>query len=111
MCAELQKNICKKYATEFEPVLLGSKIGIALNVKEGIIPINGLRHKPEGSMCGWFLWAGESLSDADDFFNPLHIEHLTEWAPEIIKFLGLPAGWRFIKAGDYEDVWFDETLL
>jgi hypothetical protein len=54
---------------------------------------------------------GEVLSDAEDFFMPIHVSRLEDRCPEIIKFLGLEPGWRFLKAGEYEDVWFDETLL
>ena len=31
-------------------------------------------------------------------------------AQQIKKYLGLAPGWRFLIAGDYEDVWFDERL-
>ncbi|WP_441007151.1 immunity protein Imm33 domain-containing protein, partial [Neisseria meningitidis] len=34
------------------------------------------------------------------------------WRPEIIPFLTLPPGYRFlIGENGYEDVWFDELLL
>jgi hypothetical protein len=85
--------------------------GVAENVKTGLKPINGLRHPPEGDTTGWFIWAGTELSSADDFFLPNHVEHLEEWAPQAIKYLGLPPGWRFLVTDDYEDVWFDAKLL
>ncbi|MFV1457974.1 DUF4262 domain-containing protein, partial [Bacillus mycoides] len=47
----------------------------------------------------------------EDFFLPLHVQHIDEWAPEIKKYLGLPPGWRFLIAGDYEDVWYDPNLF
>jgi hypothetical protein len=28
-----------------------------------------------------------------------------------VRFLGLPPGWRFLVAGDYEDVWEEQSLL
>ena len=87
------------------------KVGIALNVREGLMPINGLRHPPEGDTTGWYIWAGEELSGEPGFFKPLHVEHLPNWYPEVQKYLGLPPGWRFLIAGDYEDVWYDESLL
>lgn len=87
------------------------KVGIASNVKQGIRPVNGLRHPPEGDTTGWYIWAGEELSDQPDFFNPLHVEHLKQWCPEIQKYLGLPPGWRFLIDGDFVDVWYDESLL
>jgi hypothetical protein len=57
------------------------------------------------------VWGGEELRTEPDFFKPLHTEHLDEWCPGIQKYLGLAPGWRFLIADDYEDVWFDPTLL
>ena len=76
-----------------------------------MFPINGLRHPPEGDTTGWYIWAGEELSEDPDFFVPLHFEHLAEWCPGVTKFLALPPGWRFLTAPDHEDVWFDVSLL
>jgi hypothetical protein len=36
---------------------------------------------------------------------------LEEWAPLILKYLGLPPGSRFLITDDYEDVWEDKSLL
>lgn len=106
-----QRNICEKYQTVFFNTSDDLKVGISLNVKLGLQPINGLRHQPSGDTSGWYIWAGEELSDAPDFFKPLHILHIKDWCPEIEKYLALPPGWRFLIADGYEDVWFDETLL
>jgi len=108
---ELQKELCKKHGVEFCSAPFELKVGIAENVKEGITPINGFRHPPEGDTTGWYIYAGEELSDDSDYFKPLHIEHLDDWCPQIKKYLGLPPGWRFLIAGKYEDVWFDKSLL
>lgn len=106
-----QKKICEKYGASFFLSKSGMKVGIALNVRKGEMPINGLRHPPEGDTTGWYIWAGEELSGDPEFFKPLHVEHLKDWCPEVQKYLGLPPGWRFLIAGDYEDVWYDESLL
>lgn len=108
---ELQRDVCRRYGVDFNPSLASLKVGISLNVKEGLTPINGLRHPPVGDTTGWYIWAGEELSVEKDFFLPLHVEHLDNWCPQIKKFLGLPPGWRFLVAGDYEDVWFDESII
>lgn len=47
----------------------------------------------------------------DDFFQAIHVEHIESWCPEVIKYLALPPGWRFLIADGYVDVWFDESLL
>ena len=89
----------------------GSKLGLAMNTI-GKTPINGLRHRDEKGTNGWYIWCGEDMSDSDDFFSPLHIEHISEYLPEVLDYLALPPGYRFLIDGNgYEDVWFDEKLL
>jgi hypothetical protein len=105
-----QKSICDKYGTILFNTPDFLKVGISLNVKDGVFPIHGLRHPEEGDTSGWYIWAGE-YSEDPDFFKPLHIIHLNEWCPEIIKYLGLPPGWRFMYAPNHEDVWEDKSLL
>ena len=76
------------------------------------MPINGLRHTPEGDTTGWYIWAGENFSQEPGFFEPLHVSHLSEWCHLVLKYLGLPPGSRFLITDiGYEDVWFDESLL
>lgn len=105
--------MCKKYHAEIFPVSDVSKVGVADNVRQkDLYPVNGLRHHPEGDTNGWYIWAGEDFSDAEDFFLPLHTVHLQTLRPEVIPFLALSPGYRFlIGENGYEDVWFDETLL
>ena len=106
-----QMTICQKYGVSPFDAPPHLKAGVAANVSSALIPLNGLRHPPESGTSGWFLWAGEEFSTAADFFKPVHIEHLSDMRPEVLKYLALPPGWRFLIAGDYEDVWYDEKLL
>ena len=106
-----QRELCERYGVQCVPSPPDLKVGIARNVRDGILPINGLRHPASGDTTGWYIWAGGEPSREPDFFAPLHVRHLGEWCPVVIRFLGLPAGYRFLVAGDYEDVWFDPTLL
>lgn len=106
-----QEEICRRYGVDCLLLDLRLKLGVSEDFLSGKLPLNGLRHPPEGDTCGWFLWAGEEMLEAKDYFQPTHIYHLVEQCPNIIRYLGLPAGWRFLVAGDYEDVWFDESLL
>ena len=110
---EEQIQICKKYNVDFIESPLDFKVGINTNVKDlNLFPINGLRHTPQGDTTGWYIWSGDEFNEDPDFFVPLHTEHLKEWRPEIIKFLALPPGYRFlIGENNYEDVWFDEKLI
>jgi hypothetical protein len=107
---ELQPALCERFGAEFRPSQPHLKVGVALaTLKQQ--PINGLRHPPKGDTTGWYVWGGQELSSADDFFQPVHVQHLDEILPAIIPYLGLPPGWRFQIAAGHEDVWFDGALL
>ena len=105
------RAVCEKYNLSYSPPKPSSKLGIAESVRGGLVPLNGLRHRPTVDTSGWFIWAGEVLSSEPNFFVPLHVEHVSEWCPSVEKFLGLPPGSRFLLAGDHEDVWEDASLL
>jgi hypothetical protein len=107
---ELQIDFCREH--EYKCVVTGMNeiVGFA-NQTRGGSPINGLRHPSHGNASGWYIWCGVDYSSEDDFFEPIHAIHLNERCPEIIKLLGLPPGYRFLVAGEYVDIWFDETLL
>ncbi|MCP3882616.1 MAG: hypothetical protein GY701_30100 [Sulfitobacter sp.] len=106
-----QRSVCDRIGARPVPAYTDLKVGIARNVRDSVLPLNGLRHQPKGDTTGWYIWAGEKLSDDPDFFVPLHVSHLAEWCPEVEKYLALPPGWRFLIAPGYEDVWEDESLL
>jgi hypothetical protein len=105
-----QRKICQKFGAVFTKSPNDKKVGVSENVKQGILPINGLRHRPSQDTTGWYIWAGETLSTDPDFFVPLHVAHIDAWCPAVEDYLGLGPGWRFLIAGDYVDVWFDEKL-
>jgi hypothetical protein len=109
--AELQRAECSARGVAYAPAPFHLKVGIARNVGSGLQPLNGLRHPPEGDTTGWYIWAGEELSEAVDFFEPMHVAHLVEHCPLALRFLGLPPGWRFLTDGEYVDCWYDAKLL
>lgn len=83
--AASQMEICRKYDADCVMPNRDSKVGISDNFFSGQLPLNGLRHPPEGDTCGWYLWAGETLSDASDFFKALHqLEHQIRIAPIVL---------------------------
>src|SRR2546427_8813580 len=105
-----QIEFCQRYSEQCLPPSPDSKLGFAL-LTQGLLPINGLRHPPQGETNGWYVWCGEELSSDEDFFAPMHTYHLADHCRPALKFLGLPPGYRFLLAGDYADVWYDESLL
>lgn len=105
-----QYRTCRRFSVECVPSPPYLKVGIARDVRHGLWPLHGLRHPVVGDTTGWYIWSGQ-WSDAADFFVPLHVEHLAQWRPEVLPYLALPPGWRFLLAPNYEDVWEDPTLL
>ena len=107
----LQKEVCQQYGSVYLPCGDYLKVGISKDFDGRKFPINGLRHPPQGDTTGWYIWSGEEFSTDPDFFVPLHSIHLNERCPQVMKFLGLGVGWRFLFAPGQEDVWFDPNLL
>ncbi|MET2985487.1 immunity protein Imm33 domain-containing protein [Aureibaculum conchae] len=105
---DLQKEICEKYKSKWNPINKKLKIGIGSDLNFN--PIHGLRRPKEEGTTGWYIWAGE-YSECDDFFKPIYAEHLLQIRPDLIKYFGLDIGYRFLidKKG-CEDVWFDGKL-
>lgn len=109
--SDAQADVCARFGVQPMAPLSDEKVGVSRSVREGVTPINGMRHQPQQGTTGWFIWAGDELSDDPEFFVPLHAEHLAQWCPQVLPYLALPPGWRFLIAPDYEDVWSDDSLL
>lgn len=106
-----EPTICERAGVAPQKPEAGTKLGIALGTL-GKEPIHGLRHRPEKGTNGWYIWCGEAMSQDDDFFSPLHVEHIEKYLPEVNEYLDLPPGYRFlIDRNNYEDVWFEPELL
>jgi hypothetical protein len=105
-----QRAICDRFSVPFVPTPPHLKVGVARNLRSGALPLNGVRHPPVGDTSGWYLWRGTELSADPEYFVPLHTEHLVEWCPDVLPYLGLPEGWRFLLTPEYEDVWFDPNV-
>jgi hypothetical protein len=106
-----QDELCRRFGVDPTFPEPTSKVGIASNVRDGVVPLNGLRHPQVGDTNGWYVWAGTELSSAGDFFDPVHVEHIAQRCPEVLPYLALPLGWRFLIAPGHEDVWFDQSLI
>jgi hypothetical protein len=104
-----QKALCDRFGSQFIPLPSDARVGIALQTMNQR-PLHGLRHPAHGNMSGWYIWGGEYSTDAK-FFQVLHARHFPEQFPNLVKFLGLEPGFRFLTDGEYQDIWFDQSLL
>lgn len=103
---ELQKNICRKYASDFSTPDPNLKIGIALETI-GNQPTRGVRRQPSDGTAGWFIYCGE-YSAEPDFYKPVHVAHVSEIIPQVLPYLALSPGFNFIIDNEgYEDVWHE----
>jgi len=103
-----QKDVCAANNSPWKPINKKLRVGVSDNLDKD--PINGIRHPDEKGTTGWFIWAGEYLENSG-FFKPMCAEHLLQMRPEIVKYLGLDIGFRFmIDKNGYEDIWYDEKL-
>lgn len=107
---EAQRRLCERVGVVPVHPDPAQIVGIALDTLH-LEPLNGLRHPAEGDTCGWYIWGGSDLSQAPDFFQPLHVAHLSGRCPRALKYLALPPGWRFLDGPRQEDVWSDPALL
>ena len=106
------EKLCKDCSVEFIEPDWSLKVGISADLFDDLSPINGLRHPEESGTMGWYLYAGQEFPKGDDAFSPLHARHIAERKPFWLKYLALPAGWRFlVDRSGYKDVWYDEQLL
>jgi hypothetical protein len=105
-----QAAICKQFGSPVSVPSSDLKVGIALETL-GLTPLNALRHPPEAGTSGWYIWGGEHLSKAPDFFQALHVAHLAEHCATLVPYLGLAPGWRVLLARGHEEVWYDKSLL
>lgn len=101
-----QHQVCARYCLPAQAP--EAMVAVALGSLEQS-PIYGTRiDLPEGGTISWFIHCGEH-SDAADFYQPLHTAHLQELLPQVLGYLALPSGAKFIIDREgYEDVWLDE---
>ena len=65
-----QIELCNKYGLYPYDAPEGLKAGVADNVRTGLLPLNDLRHPPQGDTTGWYIWAGQALASDPNFFVP-----------------------------------------
>jgi hypothetical protein len=106
---DMQKSVCEKYGSQWNLPSRNLRVGVSDNLDSD--PIHGLRHPAEKGTTGWFIWTG-TYSESTNFFQPMCVERLINIRPQILRYLGLDIGFRFLADNNgYEDVWYDETLV
>jgi hypothetical protein len=105
-----QIEVCKEFnASPIFPIFT-QKIVISEGVYEGLTT-EAVRYPSPDHMTGW--WLSTELYNGDTkSLNPVHYYHIAFKRPDILKYLALPFGYRFIINQEQEkDVWFDSKVV
>ena len=99
-----QKLLCEEFGSNYIELKGDDLIAVAMNTLEQE-PLVGLRHRVNSAAePSWYIYAGELQSDAQ--FEIVTVKQLQDILPEVLPYLALDVGYRFmIDQDDYEDVW------
>ena len=100
-----QKLLCEEFESPYIEVHGDDVVAVAVQTLNQD-PIVGIRKTPETpENVSWYIYGGE-LQDGADFFETMTIKKLQDVIPEVLPYLALNIGYRFMIDGDeYEDVW------
>ena len=108
-----QAMVCQRFGPAPQPPRPGKLLGLRPEYPPEVWPVHALRHPPEGTSNGWYVWRGvpDIPQDDDDFFKASHPDCMGPGFDLLLPYLALPPGWRVLVAPGHEDVWYDENLL
>lgn len=108
-----QQAICARFQVNWMPIGLNALVAFNESLFSSTQPINGLRQPNQKTIDGWYLWSGGDVpANEIQFFKPVTILQILEQRPLVLKYLGLPEGWRFqVDDLGYEDIWFEASVL
>ena len=102
-----QHVVCEKFSGEFSAPLADKLAVISEGVLEGD-PVQGVRYPSPEHMSGWWITTDRYNGEINTLKNE-HLYHVTAARPELVRYLGLPDGFRFDLSAR-EDVWFDQDV-
>lgn len=104
-----QLMICDEYNVKPNIPKIGQKITLSKEIYEGS-EVNGVRYESPSHMTGWYLTSNTYKGDIKTLVVD-HLYHILKERPDLVKFLALPAGYRFYKNDKDEEVWIDKEVL
>ena len=104
-----QKLLCEEVGSAYVEVSGDDVVAVAVNTLEQE-PIVGIRKKPESvENVSWFIYGGEQVSN-EEAFETMTVRELQDIMPDVLPYLALEQGFRFMIDGDdYEDVWKEDA--
>lgn len=102
-----QQDLCNQLSVPFSPPCIEQLAAVAPGISSG--DIQAVRYPSPPHMSGWWITSETSSVAAD--MKPQHLSHVVAARPDIIRFLGLPFGYRFSLTSEGEsEVWFDSEV-
>ncbi|ALH96032.1 hypothetical protein [Acinetobacter equi] len=100
-----QKLLCEEVGSAYIEVKGDDVVAVAVHTLNQD-PIVGIRKPVETEEnVSWYIYGGE-LQEGEDFFETMTVKKLQDIIPEVLPYLALDIGYRFMIDGDdYEDVW------
>ena len=100
-----QKLLCEEFGSAYIEVKGDDVVAVAVHTltQDPIVGIRKIAETEEN--VSWYIYGGE-LPEGEDFFETMTIKKLQDIIPEVLPYLALDIGYRFMIDGDdYEDVW------
>ncbi|KRP68041.1 hypothetical protein TU82_04370 [Pseudomonas orientalis] len=101
-----QHMICAKNGVDYVAPSFEQMIIISHGVMEGD-PAEGVRYPSPEHMSGWWITTDRYDGNTENL-QSVHLQHVAVNRPDLVKYLGLPFGYRF--HGPSNDVWLDEKI-
>ncbi|MBC8798477.1 hypothetical protein H0S63_22100 [Shewanella algae] len=102
-----QHEVCMTVNAEFSPIRPDQLVVISDGVYEGE-PTEGVRYPSPQHMSGW--WLTTDLYNGDiNTLKTVHAHHVAKKRPDLVKYFGLPFGYRFFAREN--DIWFDSNIM
>jgi hypothetical protein len=104
-----QKHECSKIGVTPSFPAFNQMIAISKGVYEGL-PTEAVRYPSPVHMSGWWLTT-DLYNEKIESMMIVHYYHVAFKRPDVVKYLALPFGYRFLVGAGNDDVWYDPKTL
>lgn len=104
-----QIEICETYSSKLAFTKVNQNIVISDGVLDGR-PVEAVKYEAPEHMSGWYITT-DLYNDDINTLQQIQLPDLKLKRPELVKFLALDNGFRFVVDKENIEVWFDEEVL
>ena len=98
-----QAWVCERHGSGCDRIMEESLVALAPRTLRPGVPVEGTRHRMTGDNSGWILIDDEFTGGAEDLRTD-HAAHVATVRPDLVRYFGLPVGWRFFRNAEGEHV-------